>query len=141
MEKNRKLRKKLLAVSVLSVLLLTGLTVNAASIGTFTYEMSVAVYGKTKFSLSNKSTTVKTTGTTYSYATDNKTTSQNYKVALHKVNSSGTFKTAGAADGTTKSVSFGTVSSGSYNVDLMVSNPQSSGSVSWYIKGSGSVNQ
>lgn len=126
----------------LMMLIAGAATVYAASVGTFSFEFSTAVYGSTKYSLSNKSTSVKTTANTYSYATGNKISSEDYMVSLHKSSSIiNTFKTAGAADGTTKTVNFGTVSSGTYVVDLCSVDPPASGMVYWYIKGSGSVNQ
>ena len=137
-------KKRRIWAVLLSMMLLaaSAVTVYAANVGSFTFEFSTAVYGSTKHSLSNKSTSVKTTGNTYSFATGNTIASQDYKVSLHKSSSIlNTFKTAGAADGTTKTVSFGTVSSGKYVVDLCATNPPASGMVYWYIKGSGYINQ
>nr|WP_297932807.1 hypothetical protein [uncultured Blautia sp.] len=138
-----KFKSKIGAILVSMMLLVVGATtVYAASVGSFSFEFSTAVYGSTKYSLSNKSTSVKTTANTYSYATGNTISSQSYMVSLHKSSSIfNTFKTAGAADGTAKTVNFGTVSSGTYVVDLCATDPPASGMVYWYIKGSGNINQ
>lgn len=138
-----KTKRRIGMIFVSLMMLIAGATtVYAASVGTFSFEFSTAVYGSTKYSLSNKSTSVKTTANTYSYATGNTISSEDYMVSLHKSSSIiNTFKTAGAADGTTKTVNFGTVSSGTYVVDLCSVDPPASGMVYWYIKGSGSVNQ
>lgn len=138
-----KIKRKIGAILVSMMVLGAGVTtVYAASVGTFRFEFSTAVYGSTKFSLANKSTSVKTTANTYSYATGDTIASQSYMVSLHKTSSIiNTFKTAGAADGTSKTVNFGTVSSGTYVVDLCSTDPPAPGMVYWYIKGSGSVNQ
>ena len=124
------------------VLVASAVTIYAANVGSFSFEFSTAVYGSTKHSLSNKSTSVKTTANTYSYATGGTIASQSYMVSLHKsISIVNTFKTAGAANGTTKTVNFGTVSSGKYVVDLCATDPPAAGMVYWYIKGNGYINQ
>lgn len=138
-----KIKRRIGTILVSMMLLVAGVTtVYAASVGTFRFEFSTAVYGSTKYSLSNKSTSVKTTANTYSYATGDTISAQNYMVSLHKTSTIlNTFKTVGAANGTTRTVNFGTVKSGTYVVDLCATDPPASGMVYWYIKGNGSVNQ
>lgn len=138
----KKERKESLLFILLLVAIL-GSSSYAKSVGSFKIdEMISSVIGKTNFELEKKDTTVKVTLNTYRLSDDAKTTAQKYMTSLHKKSALfPSFIDVGKADGKQKKVNYGTLKKGTYRIDFCVKDQQSAGLVSWYMKGSGTINQ
>lgn len=135
-------RKKIAFIIMCAALLVSSITIYAASANTFSFKMSYGINGTKNYTLKKKSTTVSISGKTLNYATGKtEKKAQGYKVALSKPLKQGSYKSAGTANGSIRIVTFGTISAGKYNVDLSVNYRQPSGILVWYIKGNGKINQ
>ena len=132
-------KKVLISAITLGALVITVPTAVHAKTHNFNYKMYTAVNGKTRFSLEKKSTKVTTTANTY-HASNNKVTSPklSYKVALTSIGLV-RYKNVGAANGTKKTINYGTINKGTYRVNLCVGSDNFG--YSRYVKGSGQIVQ
>jgi hypothetical protein len=137
----KKILKRVM-VFVFVFTMISGTTIYAKQIGKFTItEMNYRIVGSTNYSLANKKTTVKAKSNTYKYSNNKTTTAQGYKISLHKKSAwIQSYKSLGKADGQERTVDYGKLGKGTYRVDLLVSDAQVPGTVSWYIKGGGTIN-
>ncbi|KZZ82674.1 hypothetical protein [Bacillus sp. SJS] len=131
-----KKSKKIIAASTLALGIAIPSIVSAYS-GTYSFDISSSVSGSKEHSLANKSTSTTAKGNTYNSAGDVQSKKSRYTVQIYKSLFT-KYSAQMLADGSSYTKSFGTVSSGTYTVN--VDKNDDTGYAS-RVKGSGTINQ